>query len=244
MLRRVWLRAVTGAAMVGGVAAGSAGMPDPGAGRGERAGAASQRLVAVRAQDVRLQDALEYWSSVTGVPVEPLWIGGRHGEGLDPERRLSLGIEAGPIEVLEAILSAADEGEGGGATWQATRLGTLQVGPRSRLNAYRNVEVYDVTDLLRETPHFADAPAIDLEAALSRSPGGSVIRGGSEEGWVRERTDADAARELIELIMETVEPEQWVENGGTVASIRPLGTALVVNAPGYVHRALETRRVR
>ncbi len=243
MLRRVWLHAMTaGAAMAGGVAAGSAGMPDPGAGRAERAGAASQRLVAVRARDVRLQDALEYWSSVTGVPVEPLWVGGRHTEGLDPERRLSPGIEGRAIEVLEAILSAADES--GGATWQATRWGALQVGPRSRLNACRNVEVYDVADLLRETPHFADAPAIDLEAALSRSPGGSVIRGGSEEGWVRERTDADAARELIELIMETVEPEQWAENGGTGASIRPLGTALVVNAPGYVHRALEARRVR
>ncbi len=226
-----------GLAMAASASAGAIGEDHRPAGRADEP-TRRDRILVMSFDNVRLADALAFWSRESGIAVEPLWIDDRYRDGLDPERRVSIKVEGAVVDGLEAVLSGVDDGEDGGVTWQRTARGAIQVGPRSRLNAYRRLEVYDIADLLRETPHFREGPAIDLDAALARPPGGSIFRGDSDESRVRERDDDERAEELIELIVETVEPEQWVLRGGSSATIRFYGSTLVVNAPGYVHRGL------
>lgn len=51
-------------------------------------------------------------------------------------------------------------------------------------------------------------------------------------------SEEERAQKLIDIILETVEPDAWVDNGGDVATIRYYQGVLLVRAPDYVHRAL------
>jgi hypothetical protein len=80
---------------------------------------------------------------------------------------------------------------------------------------------------------------IDLQAALQASQGSgstSVLREpqapGAEKAPLR-----DPADELIDVITQIVEPEQWERNGGSAATIRlDRDRMLIIRAPGYIHR--------
>ena len=48
----------------------------------------------------------------------------------------------------------------------------------------------------------------------------------------------DKAQQIMDLIMDVIEPEAWIENGGEWASIHYQEGALVVTAPDFVHRQI------
>lgn len=52
------------------------------------------------------------------------------------------------------------------------------------------------------------------------------------------RSEEERAQQLIDIILETVEPDAWVDNGGDVATIRYYQGVLLVRAPDFVHRQL------
>jgi hypothetical protein len=105
------------------------------------------------------------------------------------------------------------------------------------------VRVYDVTDLLVEVKRFTNAPRIDLsqQTGSGTGGGGQNIFGGSsstnDEDDEDEDEDNEDVEELIELIISTVEPDTWVENGG-LGTIRAFGRQLVVRNNILVHQAL------
>ena len=146
------------------------------------------------------------------------------------------------LSLLERILAAANPDSGGDATWQLTSSGTVQVGPRSRLNKFKRLQIYAIDDLVREIPNYTEHPTIDLQQALQTGRGngsGSPIREKTAEGAsvtpsVRERNTQD----LVSLIRDLIEPEQWNENGGSGGTIRLYRGALIINAPDYIHRAI------
>jgi uncharacterized membrane protein YgcG len=112
------------------------------------------------------------------------------------------------------------------------------------------VRVYDVSDLLVRAPRFTGAPRMDLSnnqgsGGQGGGSGQSVFGGGSGGGGQNEdddnrgnNQDDDAdIQELIALIVQTVEPDSWADNGGlgTIQSFRNL---LVVRNNILVHQAL------
>jgi hypothetical protein len=236
-------RFVYSCAALAAVASFAAAASDPPDVRGRRsvASAAGEREpgapLAITLDDVRLEEALAYWSTLAGVRVEPMWTDARHFEGLDRDRRVSVTLEGTPIEILEAIVGVAHDDEGA-VTWQATRRKSIQVGPRARLNAFRRVEVYDVADLLSDAPHFAESPAIGLDSTLRLDRGSPFSGDEPPEAKVEEKSERERIDDLIALIVDSIEPEQWEQHGGAAASIRTHGSVLVVHAPEYVHRAL------
>ena len=199
-----------------------------------------QRPLTIRAIRVPLRAALAAVAAQADVPVRPIWSDEAHPDGLDPETQVRLAADhAPPIRVIENLLSQCDPSAGGGATWQLADDGTIEVGNRSSLNSHRVLRVYDVRDLLAATPDFPGSATLDLRAALqSGTGGGSVLREPAE----RERPSAedrpDRVKELIRLVTETVEPEQWVDNGGSAASLHVFREQFIVIAPGYIHRQL------
>ena len=102
------------------------------------------------------------------------------------------------------------------------------------------LKVYDVSDLLARVPRFANAPRINL-AGTSAGGGEGALSGGTDDdhGQAGQRgqgpeTDID---KLVELIVETVEPDSWVAGGG-LGTIRAFGSQLVVWNSIRVHQAL------
>ncbi len=52
------------------------------------------------------------------------------------------------------------------------------------------------------------------------------------------KTEQEKADELIEMIVQSVEPDSWEDNGGTAASIRYYSGTFIVRAPDFIHRQL------
>jgi len=217
-----------------------------------RACALLSKAISGRFHADRLGSALSYLSEVSGVEFDPLWADDTHAPGLDPETPVSLEFnDESVLAVAERVLGAIGQ-EPGTCGWQITERGTFQVGPKSRLNEFKRIELYPVADLLRDTPDFTNAPALDLQSALQNSgAGGAPVlrespRGttGAGPGGVEKKSPDTRARELIALIEQFIEPAQWRVNGGDGADIEYFQGTLIVRAPEYVHRQINGSRTR
>ena len=118
------------------------------------------------------------------------------GHGIDPDAPITFDVEAMPaIDVLEVILDQCTLTED--CTWQL-RNSFVEVGTKRRLanpGAWE-VRTYPVRDLLLEPPYFA-GPGL---GALGSLTGG---------GFTNRKLPGDLAVELLDLIVDTVEPEAW-----------------------------------
>lgn len=203
------------------------------------------RPVSINFTDTRVEDALKFIQEVTGADMEVLWADDRHSTGLDRETTFTLNFERGSVlSLLERILekAAADATGRAGNTWQMTDSGAMQVGPKDRLNAFKRVQMYSIQDLLLEVPNYTNAPEFDLQSVLQSSQGGgggqSPFRDTNTQGPAR-RSAEDKTNDIVSLITQLVEPEQWTENGGDGGSVRAYQGTLIINAPDYMHRQID-----
>ncbi len=206
------------------------------------------RPVAVEFNETRLEDAMKYIADITQADIEVLWQNERNTTGLDKETPITLKVDrTTALALIEKVLeTATDDATGtGGNSWQLSSGGTLQVGPKERLNKFKRIEIYNVQDLLLEVPDYTEAPEFDLQSVLqSTGQGGgggqSPFRetGGQQGRGLGTRPYQERLDDLVNLLTQLVEPEQWVDNGGDGASIRPFQGNLLVNAPDYIHRQL------
>jgi hypothetical protein len=202
--------------------------------------------VSVNFQETSLEAALGFLQTVTQADLEVMWADDDNGEGLAKDTLITMKAEnLTALRVLEILLERADAKErpgSSGSTWQMSDTGAMQVGPRERLNKYKRTEVYDIADLLLETPNYTDAPELDLQQALQASQQGG---GGGQSPFQQEggedperRPLGERADELIDVLTSLVEEDQWEANGGNGGTIRRFQKALIVKAPDYMHRAL------
>jgi uncharacterized membrane protein YgcG len=152
------------------------------------------------------------------------------------------------------------------ATWQLrdgyVEVGTKD---RLSSGSAREIRYYPIRDLLFEPPQFDNAPDLDLDSALNQAQqggggsggggggsgggfggggsGGGGSGGGSgggifgESGEDPDRVpEAERAQQIIDLIVETVEPDAWDVNGGDIATIRYYQGTLIIRAPDYIQR--------
>jgi hypothetical protein len=201
------------------------------------------RCATVSFSESRLEDVLTWIREAAGIKMEVLWLDDRHADGLTRDKPISVQVENESfLNLLARVLEAAQPESGGEATWQLTSSGTVQVGPRARLNAFKRVQIYAIDDLVRELPRYAEVPKIDLQQALQSSRGaggGSPLTQGTEPAPSTEAVRRDNTTQLVGLIRDTIEPDQWTENGGSAGSIRVYQGALVVNAPDYIQRGID-----
>jgi hypothetical protein len=124
-----------------------------------------------------------------------------------------------------------------GSTWQCGPVNVLQVGPRERLDRFVRLDTYDVANVLQVIEDW-------------RYEGPAFVRGapssgfGANSGFEDTRLPLERGEALRQIIMDTCEPEAWIERGGMSATIRfELGSkSMVVRAPDYVHRDLDGYR--
>jgi len=199
------------------------------------------RRITVSLQQKRLEDVFAFVKVATGAKLDPVWTSDREAEGLDRDAIISL--EADNLTALELIEQVLEQlpHNGSAPTWQPGKSDTLQIGPRSRLNKYKRLHIYDVKDILKEAPDHTRVPTIDLQQALQPG-GGSPFQGVDIDDGTdpaeKKYQKARSIEELATLIREIVEPDQWMENGGQGASIKLFQGSLIITAPDYIHRQI------
>jgi hypothetical protein len=201
--------------------------------------------ITLEAEDLPLEDILNFISSVTETDLEPIWIDDSLSSlGMDPGTLITIRVDNVPaLTVLERVLERAERIEGIGSeyTWQLSDIGTIECGPKTALNEHQRIELYDIADLILVIPDFDNAPDFNLQSSLSSGGGGggggSPFSGGGGQD-VEIESQAERAQKIIDLIESTVEPDQWANAGGDGASLTVYRTSLIINAPDYIHRQI------
>ena len=202
--------------------------------------------VTVELDGQRLEDVVQFIADVTQADITPLWIDDRNPVGLDKDTTITASVKnASALQLLEIVLDkAAAEGGFDEGTWQFSKYGNFEFGPKERLNKRKKVVLYDINDLLITIPDYDNAPAFDLNTVFQQAGQQGGGGGGQSpfqinQGQQQDTFDRQAKiDELTDLIITTVEPDQWVENGGEAATIREFRGNLFINAPDYIHRQL------
>lgn len=212
-----------------------------------------QKPITIELTDQKLGDVMTFVRDLTGADLDPIWTDDR-SEGLDREKRVTLSVrDQSALRLLEKVLDRAGEAAGDCA-WQFGEDGSVQVGTKKSLNKQATLKIYPIHDLLFEIPDYSSVPELDLNSVLSQGGtaggggggggggGSSLFGGGGGAGQNPEgglgRDDAQQAQRLIDLIIETVEPIQWQDNGGDGATVRFHNGSLLIKAPDYIHRQL------
>lgn len=202
--------------------------------------------ITIEFNDTRLEDALRFVTDVTGADIEPMWLDDRSTSGLNKDTTLTFSVKnATALDVLDRILEKIplDELGLGGGAWQMSSTGAFQIGPKDRLNRFKRVEIYPIRDLLIDLPDYTNAPSFDLNTVLQQG-GGQGGGGGGQSPFeendqeLERRTLEERANELVDILTQLVESEQWVQNGGDGGTMRVWRDSLIVNAPDYMHRGL------
>ncbi|MBS0191163.1 MAG: hypothetical protein U0573_15145 [Phycisphaerales bacterium] len=206
------------------------------------------KVMSVDYSQTRLESVIKNLADATGAPLDVLWTDDRNPVGLDKEALVTFaGQDMTALAVLEAVLQrAGTDTSGGGSSWQLTEAGTIEVGPKERLNRSKRLEIYDVSDLLLEIQDYSNVPQFDLNGALQAAGSGGGGGGGSsspfsgtaQQNTAPGKTEQERADELIRLIVDLVEPNEWTNNGGSGASVRYYKKSLLVTAPDYIQRQI------
>jgi hypothetical protein len=217
--------------------------------------------ITIRFEGTPARDVLDYLRTTLDVNMIVRYHDDQVGHGLDPDAKINLVADRmRAVDVLNLVIEQLAAIEP--ATWQL-RESFLEVGTKERLSApaARVLRTYPVDDLLYEPPRFDDSPPIGMVFSDGGwggwngyggygggGYGGSFGAGGmggtisvspGSGGGVSYDQDTQArAESLIDLILDTIEPLAWLQNGGSWASIAYRDGALVVYAPDFIHRQL------
>ncbi len=205
----------------------------------------SQRLT-LDVTDQPLRDVVEFIKQVQGVDLLVHYATDL-GAGLDPEQPITMSVTNRPaLTVIQLLLDMAelDYDENG---WQFTEYGALEIGPKSLLNKRKQTVVYPVHDLLIDIPRHDDAPDLNLQTALQQSRGrgggggGNIFGGAGGAGGQDpdQATEDEMLNEILDLIQQSIESDQWLDNGGDGGSIVAWRGNLIINAPDYIHRQID-----
>ena len=205
--------------------------------------------VTVDLKDVRLEDALTFIAQVGDIDMEIAWRTDTL-DGLDRDARVSASAKGqdllGLLETLLDRVGAASGAGSGANTWQLGRSGQLEIGPKARLNKQSFLKIYDIRDMVFVQPDFPNVPELNLDSVLQQSSqrggggGGGGIFNQREQNTTEQilRDEQQRAEDIVTIIVQNVEPEQWDRNGGDGATIRLKDNLLLIKAPDYIHRQI------
>ncbi len=185
-------------------------------------------------QDVPLEQVMEWLADYADTNVWVRWQV-LEQSGVERDKPISIRVRDLPLrQVLWIILT-----EAGGPEVKlgyATMENLLIISTWSNLNAELITKVYETRDLVARIPRFKNAVRVD--AARTLQPGNPGVSEGTAQSPPGDSDDPkQAVQELIEMIVETVEPDSWVANGG-LGTIKAWRRKVVVRNSLYVHQQL------
>src|SRR5436190_15832715 len=116
--------------------------------------------ITVQFNEQPARDVVKYLQTVLGINIVARFADDKNanGTGIDPEQKITLDVTNKPaLSVLEMVLDQCGGDTAQTAcTWQL-RDGYVEIGPKERLNAAREIRYYPIKDLLFEAPNFTNA---------------------------------------------------------------------------------------
>jgi len=194
------------------------------------------KTVTVELSETRMEDLIRFIEDASGAELEPIWFD-ENPSGLDRDAQVTIAVRGSTyLTLLERALGKVSD-EFDRATWQMTPSGFMEIGPRSALNRRTRTLLYDVNDLLFDVPTHREVP--DLDLGDIQEGGGSGSQTDVEPEDATEQMPRSVRIEnLAAIIMTSIEPDQWIDNGGDAASIREWNGVFIVKAPDYIHRQI------
>ncbi len=237
-------------------------------GKGQMLGVLLYTDLTLQLNDTPAREAIDYLKTALGLNIVGRYNDDRTGIGIDPDTEINIDVtNKNALTVLEMILAqCGDEIEE--AAWQLrdgfVEIGTKE---RLSARSAQETRYYPIRDLLFEPPRYDNSPDLDLDSALSQGQGGGQGGGGGGGGGFgggggggsggggsggggggsliggpaddpQRPTEIEQAQQLVDLIMEIVEPDAWVDNGGEYATIRYYQGTLIIRAPDYIQRQI------
>jgi hypothetical protein len=234
--------------------------PDP---RDEAVRAKLEKPVTLNANRESLETVLKQLCAAVDLDMVVKW---RELEavGISSDENIELALRA-PVPLRQALALVLEQVcEGDDSMTFIVREGLLRIGSRRESYSDTYVEAYDVQELTQVVPRFATAP----EPVAPLAGGGGMMRGGEGGmgGGMAEANngmanpfmgggddspspsyvaptmwqvgDEDSADYLMDLIRQTITPEEWVEVGGTHFSIQFANGMLIVKQTPENHREI------
>ena len=226
--------------------------------------AAERTMVTLQVEDRPLGDVLTELSDLAPVPIDGDW-STLELLGVDEHTPITLAAVQRPLasvlgELLEPHVDAFEE-----PTFEYHD-GRFYLTTRDAAVRMRLFAVYDVRDLVSDPALVADlitprspviedgaVPELPLPGGLPQSESGDAgeddpahedapdVEGGAEAGadpWADLPPRVRATRELMAMLVEHVDPDAWLNFGGTRARIDPFNELLLVSGPASLHRHL------
>jgi len=207
-------------------------------------------------EEVSAKRALEWWSNSTGIPLVVNWTV-LENQGFDRNKAISLKLRFIPAgRLLSMLIHEMSPDLGVEMMYQITPW-YVRILTKEQANKMTVIRIFDIRDLLHIPPDFTNAPAFDLNSALSNtSSGGSggggggggagssifSMGGGDANRSLEVKSSAERGEDIAQLIRDSIEPEVWQANGGEYASIKYFNGQLIIKAPLYVHAKIGPSR--
>ncbi|MCS7033504.1 MAG: hypothetical protein NZ561_05855 [Phycisphaerae bacterium] len=200
--------------------------------------ALARRIPEVSFSGTALSDAIEYLADASRANIHVNWRA-LESTGVAKDTPVNLRLRNAPLrKVLALVLTDAAGGSGTLSFYSAE--GVIHITTRELADSDLITRIYPVQDLLVEVPDFDNAPDFNLQQSAQvggGGGGGSLFGGGGGGESEKGTTRAERAQQLIDLIVDTVQPDVWAVNGGP-ATIRYFNGNLIVRAPRSVHEVL------
>jgi len=202
----------------------------------------NERVEEVTFEDAPLDQVMEWIADLTPMNVVTRW---QILEDAGVERDKPISMHVRNLRLSQVLWMIMDEAGGSDLKLAYRASGELLIISTSEdLGKEMLLRVYDVSDLLVEAQDFYGAPNIDLSQVSQNSGSGGGSNNlfddsGNDEDENNRNDDEDNAsiNELITLIVQTVEPDSWADNGG-LGTIQAFRNLLVVRNNILVHQAL------
>lgn len=202
--------------------------------------ALNTRLPEVNFASVALSDVIDFLRDTSGANIHVNWRA-IESVGVSKDTPVSLRLRGA---TLRKVLNLALTDAAGGADLLAffPSEGVLEITTREIADGEMVTRVYPVEDLLVDVPDFDNAPDFNLQAGGGSGGGGGqqLFSGGGGNEEDEGPTRSERAQQLIDLIVDTIQPDLWAVNGGR-ATITFFNGSLVVRAPRLIHEALGGR---
>ncbi|MBL9032196.1 MAG: hypothetical protein JNM80_10890 [Phycisphaerae bacterium] len=204
----------------------------------------AKRVPSVSFQDHALGDVIQFVQTITQTNLDVDWAS-LELAGIQKETTVSLNLTNVTYKTLLDRITEKVSGQdkSSRADW-AVIDGVVTIASEDRIRRNTALVVYDIKDLIIETPDYRDVPRIDLQQALQSAQGGS---GQSPFRQEQQRNDEQLTRDreermdaLIDIITQHVDQEGWEANGGTPGKITKMvsaGNLIILNTPKN-HRAI------
>jgi hypothetical protein len=206
----------------------------------------------LKLSDVPLSDALDYIRDTTETNMVVDW---KSLEAVNVDRNTLVNVRLHNVTLRKALSIILNEAGAGNLLTFYVQDNVLEITTQAKADTVLYTMVYPVEDLLMVTPNFTLNDVNSVASSLSSGGGGTQVGGSSgasqisnnnNTGSVFSSTSSNTstgqtkqaqADALVKLIMDTVRPEVWRENGGN-STIRYFNGELIVTAPISVQEAI------